>query len=316
MNLYLQIFVELFAFMLVVIVVIVAMQAFGVRLDINRRLSEETAIRRQTANSVVRSDKVENPVLQWVQTATSDRDSKDGQRLRRKLFLAGFEQPSAPVWYSIARFGLAIGMPLLFLISQRLVSKPVSGLWPIVIAIALCAVGFVAPHYFVAGRASGRSQQLEHEFPDALDLMVVCVEAGLGLEAAFIRVAQEIGESHPRMAECFNRLSDELRAGRSRAEALRSMADRTDVEPVRSFSALLIQTDALGTSIGQTLRTYASEMRDHRFLKAEEKAMRIPVLMTIPLVGCILPVIVGALLIPPIIDVIRTLVPALAGQHH
>jgi tight adherence protein C len=315
MNLYLQIFIELFAFVLVVAVTIVAMQAFGARLDITRRLGDETAVRQNTKNSVVRSDEITNPVLQWVQSATSSSDSKDGQKLRRKLFLAGFEQPTAPIWYSITRFGLAIGLPLFFLIGQRFVAKPISGFWPILIALAFCGVGFVVPHYFVAGRASSRSQQLEHEFPDALDLMVVCVEAGLGLEAAFIRVSAEIGQSHQRIAECFNRLSDELRAGRSRADALRSMADRTDVEPVRSFSALLIQTDALGTSIGQTLRTYANEMREHRFLKAEEKAMRIPVLMTVPLVACILPVIVGALLIPPIIDVIRNLVPALAGHH-
>jgi len=109
-------------------------------------------------------------------------------------------------------------------------------------------------------------------------------------------------------------MSDELRAGRSRADALRNLADRADVDAVKSFVALLIQTDSLGTSVGQTLKTYAAEMREHRFLRAEEKAMRIPVLMTIPLVACILPVIVTALLLPPIIDVIRTLVPALKGH--
>jgi tight adherence protein C len=172
----------------------------------------------------------------------------------------------------------------------------------------------VAPHLFISGRASARRGQLEQEFPDALDLMVVCMEAGLGLEAAFIRVGLEVVESHPRIAEAFGRVSDELRAGQGRAEALRSMADRTDIEPVRAFVALLIQTDALGTSIGRTLRTYAVEMRAHRFLRAEEKAMRIPVLMTVPLVACILPVVVTALLLPPILDVLRTIGPALAGH--
>ena len=93
------------------------------------------------------------------------------------------------------------------------------------------------------------------------------------------------------------------------------MAERTDVATVKSFVALMIQTDTLGTSIGRTLKSYSIEMRADRFLKAEEKAMRIPVLMTIPLVACILPVIITALLLPPILDVIRTLAPAMQGRH-
>src|SRR6185295_2650166 len=128
------------------------------------------------------------------------------------------------------------------------------------------------------------------------------------------RVGGEVGESHPRICEEFNIVSDELRAGRTRAEALRNLGDRTDVPAIRSFSALLIQTDTLGTSIAQTLRTYSQEMREDRFLKAEEKAMRIPVLMTIPLVACILPVVVAGLLLPPMIDMVRDMVPALQGR--
>ena len=106
-------------------------------------------------------------------------------------------------------------------------------------------------------------------------------------------------------------VSQELRAGRSRAEALRSLADRVQVDVIKSFVALLIQTDALGVSIAQSLRTYSHEMRQHRMLKAEEKAMRIPVLLTIPLVACILPVIVTAVMLPAIIDTVRNVIPAL-----
>ena len=143
--------------------------------------------------------------------------------------------------------------------------------------------------------------------------MVVCVEAGLGMEAAFMRVAREVRESHPRVARELDLVSQELRAGRTRAEALRNLGERTAVPAVRSFAALLIQTDTLGASIGQTLRVYSKELRETRFMNAEEKAMRIPVLMTIPLVACILPVIMTALLLPGIIDVIRVGLPALRG---
>ncbi|HSV02901.1 MAG TPA: type II secretion system F family protein, partial [Phenylobacterium sp.] len=196
---------------------------------------------------------------------------------------------------------------------QRFSSKPLSGFMLIAGALGFCGLGLIAPRALLDNRINARKTQLEQEFPDALDLMVVCVEAGLGLESAFVRVTREVGESHPRISEEFDRVVQELAAGRSRADALRAMADRTDVESVRSFVALLIQTDTLGTSIGQTLRTYSNEMRDHRFLAAEEKAMRIPVLLTIPLVACILPVILTALLLPAGLDMARNLGPALKG---
>ena len=121
-------------------------------------------------------------------------------------------------------------------------------------------------------------------------------------------------QNDSRISAEFRNVSQELRAGRTRAEALRSLGDRTQVDVVKSRRALLIQTDALGVSIAQSLRTYSQEMRQHRMLKAEEKAMRIPVLLTIPLVGCILPVIITAALLPAIINTIRVVAPALNVQ--
>jgi tight adherence protein C len=182
-------------------------------------------------------------------------------------------------------------------------------------ALILSFLGLVLPASLISRTATARRTKLEFEFPDALDLMVVCVEAGLSLDATFVRVGEEIRESHPRIALEFARVSDELHAGRSRAEALRSMGDRTAVPGIKSFVTLVIQTEALGASIAHTLRTYSVEMRETRFIKAEEKAMRIPVLMTLPLVACILPVIVTALMLPVIIDAMRTILPALAGHH-
>jgi tight adherence protein C len=135
--------------------------------------------------------------------------------------------------------------------------------------------------------------------------MVVCVEAGLPLEAAFIRVGNDTATSHPRIGEEFRTVTEELQAGRTRQEALHSLANRTQVDVVKSFVALLIQTDSLGGSIAQSLRVYAAEMRQHRMLKAEEKAMRIPVLLSVPLVLCILPVIMTAVLLPAAITLAK-----------
>jgi len=279
-----------------------------------RRLGGQGGAVSGAATPLLQQRESSNRFFQWVRASTSISEPVERERLRGELLLAGFESPAAPVWYVIARFLLAIGLPLLFLLSRIILAKTLGGTGFIFGVLALCGIGFLAPSFYVRQRARSRQLDLEIEFPDALDLMVVCVEAGLGLDAAFIRVSDEIQESHPRIAREFSRLTEELRAGRSRTEALRAMADRCNVAGIRSFVALAIQTDALGASIAQTLRTYSAEMRHTRFLKAEEKAMRIPVLMTIPLVVCILPVIIGALMLPAVIDVIRYLGPALRGQ--
>lgn len=279
-----------------------------------RRLGETLTAADAGEPSIVRADSVGGSFMKWVQRSSSLSDNEGRRKLRNRLSLVGVEHPAAPVWYVMGRFALAIGLPLLFLFSQRFVAQPASLLQLVVISLALCGVGLILPHMILDNRIKARRQAMEQEFPDVLDLTVVCIEAGLGLEAALVRVGQEIGGSHPRMADAYARVSQQLRAGQSRAEALRSMAKRVEVNGVSSFVTLVIQSDALGASIAQTLRSYAAEMRANRFHAAEEKAMRIPVLMTIPLVACILPVVVFALLLPPIIDVIRELAPALAGQ--
>ncbi len=282
---------------------------------VNRRLRGEQDDRGMIggASSVVKNRKVSNPLLAWVQARSSLNNEAERSKLADLLFQAGFENPSAPVWFFIARFGLALALPLLFLLGQVLNAQPFTVTKLTVVALALCGTGLIAPRAIVDRLAENRRQQLEQQFPDALDLMVVCIEAGLGMEAAFVRVADEVTESHPRIAREFGILSQELRAGRTRVEALRNLGERTAVPAIRSFSALLIQTDTLGTSIGQTMRTYSQEMRSDRLIRAEEKAMRIPVLMTVPLVACILPVVVTALLLPGAIDLIREGLPALRG---
>jgi tight adherence protein C len=308
------ILLQVLVFALVVGITLYLTRRLQVIAQTGRRLRGEAKKAPAERNeTVMRQQKVRNPLLAWVQNSTSLKDKEDRSKLDKSLRDAGFESPSAPAVFFVARFGLAIGLPFAFLIAQTLSSKPMVGLPLIFTALFLCGVSLILPQAVVDRIAQARRDKLEREFPDALDLMVVCVEAGLGIESAFIRVGEEVIHSHPRISQEFEKVSQELRAGRSRAEALRNLGNRTGVPSVTSFATLLIQTDALGTSVGQTLRIYSQEMRETRFLKAEEKAMRIPVLMTVPLVACILPVIITALLLPAIIDVIRTLMPALSG---
>jgi tight adherence protein C len=285
------------------------------RLTQSRRLGTQAVVASDSRASILQARSRPNAVLEWIQESSSLSAPEERQRLRRELALAGFDSPLAPIWYVIARFGLAIGLPFLFLLFELYLSpKPLGPIGLIFWAMILCIGGLILPSTFVQRSAASRRRELEFEFPDALDLMVVCVEAGLSLDAALVRVGQEVHESHPRISRELERTTEEIRAGRSRSDALRAMAERCDVAGIKSFVALVIQTEQLGSSITQTLRTYSNELRETRYIKAEEKALRIPVLMTVPLVACILPVIVTALLLPPIIDMIRTLFPAL-GAH-
>lgn len=306
--------IQVFTFVAVVAMVSLAQRAVSAQLTVRRRLGREDVGAPQAEGALLKVNKVSNPFLLWVQSVTSSGQAKETQKLRKDLSLAGFDQPSGPIWYVILRFSLAIGLPILLIGGLAMAGRPLTGLAAFMFPLVLCGLGLIVPKAILDNRINARREQLEHEFPDALDLMVVCVEAGLGLEAAFIRVAIEVKESHPRIAQEFGRLADELSAGRGRAEALRALADRVNVDSIRSFVALLIQTDLLGVSIAQSLRTYSAEMRENRFMKAEEKAMRIPVLMTMPIVACFMPVIIVALLLPPAIDVVRTLMPALGAR--
>jgi tight adherence protein C len=279
---------------------------------LRRRLRDRAgAATTATGESLIKSSKIENRMLAWIQARLPMGAGKGPSRLSLTLAEAGFEAPSAVSWYVLIRIATAVGLPLLLVLIQQISSTPLAGLKLTIGTLGLCGLGLVLPAMAVDMRVADRRQRIEHQFPDALDLMVVCVEAGLGVDAAFIRVSQEIAPSHPDISREFNRVSQELRAGRSRSDALRIMADRVHVDALRAFAALMIQTDSLGASITQCLRSYSSELRETRFLKGEEKAMRIPVLLTMPLVACILPVIITALLLPAGLDVAHHLLPAL-----
>ena len=233
--------------------------------------------------------------------------------LAERLAEAGFSSPLAPRIYTLVRLTMTLGLPALFVLAATLTGRTGSLLQLYVIGAALALGGLYIPTLFVRARADRRRERLTRDFPDTLDLMLVCVEAGLGLEAAFDRVGREMMHSHPLVAKLLAGVVLELRAGRSREDALRRMGDRAGVDQIRAFATLVIQSDKLGASIGKTLRVYAAEMRERRRLAAEEKAHRLPVLLSIPLVTCMLPVMIGVLMLPAAIRIVRDLMPVMAG---
>ncbi len=310
----LNIVIDILVFAAVVLCVMLVERRMGAGLAIRRRLKDDSATdngpkgKPAPRGSIVRTQNPRNPILAWVQRSTLQ-DPEERSKLRRDLDQAGFEAQAAPAIYVMLRFTLAVLLPIGFLLGQHFLAAPITGTKLIIFTVVLCIVGLITPRAILDNRAGSRRAQLENEFPDVLDLMVVCVESGLGLEGAVLRVGQETVRSHATVAREFLQVSQELRAGRTRAEALRNMGERTQVDRIRAFVALLVQTDTLGGSIAQSLRTYSAEMRNHRMLRAEEKAMRLPVLMTVPLVVCILPVIITAVMLPPVIDAMHAFAP-------
>ncbi|HEV2596070.1 MAG TPA: type II secretion system F family protein [Sphingomicrobium sp.] len=292
-------------------------QAMTARDATRRRLREVMPAGHGTmALASIRNERVESTWLKLVnsleQTGISLVDTKDAA-LRQRLIAAGFTAPYAPRVYTMLRLILVVGLPVFVLVFFWASASSPSMLKLYLSLIIAAAMGLYLPALFVRAKADRRQQELVNGFPDALDLMLVCVEAGLGLEAAFSRVGMEMTTSHPLLAEQFGAVVLELRAGRSHDDALRRMADRAGVDDIRAFCTLLIQSTKLGSSISQTLRTYASEMREKRRLRAEERAHRLPVLISIPLVACMLPTMIGVLMLPAAIRVVRAVMPALHG---
>ncbi len=234
-------------------------------------------------------------------------------RLSAKLRAAGYSSPAAPRIFTLARLAMIVLLPSGYLLLALTSAEPPSFLKLYLIGSGLALLGLYLPNIYVQARVDRRREEILHGFPDCLDLLLVCVESGLGVEAAMDRVGREMVLSHPLIAQLLSITTLQLRAGASRDEAFRRLADSASVDEIRSFTTLLIQSDKLGTSISTTLRVYAAEMREKRRMRAEEKAHRLPVLISIPLVVCMLPVMIGVLMLPAIVRVVREVLPMMAG---
>jgi tight adherence protein C len=224
---------------------------------------------------------------------------KDFNRLRTRLIRAGYSHPSSPIVYAaLERIGplIAAAIPLL--------------LWTGTSAYFGAAVAagamFFTPGLVVDRALAVRRVAIENGLADALDLLVVCIEAGSGLDQAIVKTSDELAIAYPVLAEELRILISEIRAGKPRIEAFKSLAQRTKVDDVRSLVSMLIQTDRFGTSIGQALRTHADSSREKRRQRAEEKAQKIAVKLVFPLVLCFFPAFYVVVLGPAIITFVRS----------
>ncbi len=238
-------------------------------------------------------------------------NEKERTTARVRLLQGGFGGPNAVRNYFAIRLLLSIFLPVAFLLLAPVFTRNMPIEKVMVITVCLLVAGLYLPTAFVSNRVRKRQQSVQDSFPDALDMLMVCVEAGLGLDSAFTRVGAQMAAAHPVLAEEFALVSLELRAGKSREAAMRNFAERIGTTEITSFVVLLIQSDQLGTNIAQTLRVQADDMRIKRMLRAEEKAHMLPVKLSIPLVLCLLPSMIAVAVLPGIIRIIRDLIPAL-----
>lgn len=234
-------------------------------------------------------------------------DQKQLSAIRLKLIQAGYRSKSAVSTYHFASF--ALGMIFL---AVGLVVTLVGGGEPSVPQIMLTVlfpglVGYYMPKYWVTRRQQTRQQEINNGFPDALDLMLVCVEAGQSLDQAIMRVSEETRNSHPTLSEEFEIVSHEIRAGKERVVVLRDLAERCGVPDISSFTTVLIQSALYGTSISTALRVYAAEMRDKRVMRAEEKANVLPTKLTIGTMLFTVPPLLIILIGPSLYEIWRTI---------
>lgn len=229
-------------------------------------------------------------VTEWLGTRVRPKGEEELTRMRMRFLQAGLGKyrNMGLVFYGSKVF-FAILLPALFLFFKISLLRPMLPIQIVFVTLILAFLGFYIPDIWLHIKISKRKEEIIRGFPDALDLMVICAEAGMGLDAAINRVGDEMQLRHPRVSEEFRLLTLELRAGKMRREALKNFAMRTNAEDIESFVTLLIQTDKFGTSIAQALRVQADSMRTKRTQKVEEIAAKLPVKLLFPTILFIFP---------------------------
>jgi tight adherence protein C len=227
------------------------------------------------------------------------------QKLQKKLMQAGFRSNHAPIIYRTIQLLTMATLPTLVALTCAILARPLNSalFW----ILAAFIVGFFAPRYLLGRLIRSRQLRVRWGLADALDLMVISIEAGLGLNAAMVKVSSELKQVHPDISEEFELANLEIRVGRERDEALRNLADRTGVDDLRSLVAMLIQTDRFGTSIAKAIRVFSDSLRTKRRQRAEQAAQKAAVKLLFPLACFLFPTLFIAILGPALLQLMDTL---------
>jgi tight adherence protein C len=243
--------------------------------------------------------------LAAVGSLVSSTPAPAGSKAQLPMVRAGYRNSSA----TMAMQGLKVLMPIAFV--ALAFATGMYRLSIVFVPLLAAIVGYLLPELWLMWRIQARQHRLRVALPDALDMLVICVEAGLGLDQALMRVAQELRITHPQLSEELQLVNMEMRVGKTRLEAMRELARRTGVEDIKALVAMLIQTERFGTSIAQSLRVHSDDLRMKRRQRAEEMSAKTTVKMVPPLVFFIFPALMVVILGPAVITLMRQLLPAL-----
>lgn len=236
------------------------------------------------------------------------KDEEDLSRMQKALFNVGFRSGSAVLIFFGIKVFCAILLPLGFSFLKIFIHRPMTPLSIMFIFILLALVGFYLPSIWLRIKTNRRKEEIMNGFPDTLDLLVVCVEAGMGLDSALDRVGDEMKLGNKAISDEFKLLNTQMRLGKSRQDALRSLASRIDLDDVKNLVTVLIQTEKFGTSVGNALRVHSDFMRVERHQRAEEKAVKLPIKLLLPLILCIFPSLFIVIMGPALIQVYRVMI--------
>ncbi|MCA0919481.1 type II secretion system F family protein [Pseudooceanicola nanhaiensis] len=248
-----------------------------------------------------------NDKLEKYSSFLEPKNEEEYSAMRMKLLQAGYRSKDAVRFFHFAQFalgllGLLIGVVYFMLvISKQEPSTAQTIMW----VMGPGAVGYLLPKYWITKRQAERQQMIQDGFPDALDMLLVCVEAGQSMDQSIIRVAKEIRTSFPPLADEFELVSHEIKAGKDKSQVLNDMAERCGVMDISSFVTVLVQSATFGTSIADALRVYASEMRDKRVMRAEEKANKLPTKMTLATMMLTVPPLLIILVGPSVVGIMN-----------
>lgn len=241
-------------------------------------------------------------LLEPLQKKLTQSDPKQVSEARRQLIEAGYYRRSAVETFFSSRLILGVVFALVACLYIFLGIVRLDVLTQMFAVIAAAAFGYYLPALFISARVSRRREAFKMGMPDALDMMLVGVEAGLSLSASMKHVVKELAQSHPIIAEQFQIVTLEFQAGRSRSEALTALSKRMNIPVTRTLASMIVQSESLGTSLSQTLQVMAQELRTQRMLEAEKRAAELPVKMSVPLVLFIFPALMAVAMVPAVLS--------------
>jgi tight adherence protein C len=278
------------------------------------RLQEQPAELDKTAEAAHEWKATFVQLAEPIARLSAPKEGGSASYLRIRFMNAGLRQPYWPVLFFAAKSLLALLLPGLFLGYGGLVGGVSMTPAAVLAMLLLSGLGYYLPNLLLLSMIRHRQRELDEALPDAIDLMTVCVEAGLAIDAALRRTCEELDLRSPVLAEELRLVSLELQVGASRESAMHNLSLRTGVDDVASFVTILLQSEHFGTNVADSLRTLSETMRESRRLRAEELAAKIPLKMLFPMIFFIFPALFVVLLGPALISVFRTLLPTMGGN--